>query len=45
MSLYSVIGVSGDRVDCYRNGNKVRKHCYLVSGFRIMDIETTEFLM
>jgi hypothetical protein len=43
MSLYGVIGVNGDKVDCYRNGNKVRKPCYLVSGFRIMDIETTEF--
>lgn len=43
MSLYSVIGVNGDRVDCYRNGNKVSKPCYLVNGFRIMDIETTEF--
>lgn len=43
MSLYSVIGVNGDKVDCYRNGNKVSKPCYLVRGFRIMDIETTEF--
>lgn len=43
MSLYGVIGVNGDRVDCYRNGNKVSKPCYLVRGFRIMDIETTEF--
>ena len=43
MSLYSVIGVNGDRVDCYRNGKKVSKPCYLVKGFRIMDIETTEF--
>lgn len=43
MSLYGVIGVNGDRVDCYRNGNKVSKLCYLVRGFRIMDIETTEF--
>lgn len=43
MSLYSVIGVNGDKVDCYRNGNKVSKPCYLVSGFRIMDIVTTEF--
>ena len=43
MSLYSVIGVNGDRVDCYRNGKKVSKPCYLVSGFRVMDIETTEF--
>ena len=43
MSLYGVIGFNGDRVDCYRNGNKVSKPCYLVRGFRIMDIETTEF--
>lgn len=43
MSLYGVIGVNGDRVDCYRNGNKVSKPCYLVRGFRVMDIETTEF--
>ena len=43
MSLYGIVGVNGDRVDCYRNGNKVDKPCYLVKGFRIMDIETTEF--
>lgn len=43
MSLYSIIGVNGDRVDCYRNCKKVSKPCYLVKGFRIMDIETTEF--
>lgn len=43
MGLYSVIGVNGDRVDCYRNGNKVSKPCYLARGFRIIDIETTEF--
>lgn len=43
MKLYSIIGVNGNNVDCYRNGNKVDKPCYLANGFRIMDIETTEF--
>ena len=43
MELYSIIGVNGDRIDCYRNGKKVDKPCYLVKGFRIMDIATTEF--
>lgn len=43
MKLYSIIGVNGNNVDCYKNGKKVSKPCYLVNRFRIMDIETTEF--